>query len=70
MNAQPEKRLLAAILNADVAGYTKLMADDETATFTDLEQRRDIFRRHVEVRGGTRCRHDRRQYPRDLRQRA
>ncbi|MGB1885174.1 MAG: adenylate/guanylate cyclase domain-containing protein, partial [Gammaproteobacteria bacterium] len=52
MNGQPEKRLLAAILNADVAGYTKLMADDETATFTDLEQRRDIFRRHVEVRGG------------------
>ena len=34
------KRKLAAILSADVVGYSRLMADDETATVTTLQEYR------------------------------
>ncbi len=38
------KRRLAAILSADVAGYSRLMQDDETATVETLTKYRDVFR--------------------------
>ena len=41
------KRILAAILAADVAGYSRLMGDDERATVDMLDVCRDVFRKHV-----------------------
>ncbi len=41
------KRKLAAILAADVAGYSRLMGDDERATVTALNASREIFRAHI-----------------------
>ena len=41
------KRRLAAILSADVAGYSRLMGDDERATLDTLNAYRDVFRQHI-----------------------
>ncbi len=49
---QDIKRRLAAILAADVAGYTKLMAEDENATVAALDSARLVFREHIEGRAG------------------
>ena len=46
------KRRLAAILAADVAGYTKHMAADETATVAALDAGRLVFREQIEGNGG------------------
>ena len=46
------KRTLAAILAADVAGYSRLMGDDERATMETLNTCRDIFRKHTADRDG------------------
>ena len=46
------KRRLAAILAADVAGYSRLMAADEYATLDTLNACRDVFRQQVSERGG------------------
>ena len=43
---------LAAILAADVAGYTRLMADDEAATLAALDAARSVFRDNVNAEGG------------------
>ena len=43
---------LMAIVAADVAGYSRLMADDERATIAALDAARDVFRRCVEGRSG------------------
>jgi adenylate cyclase len=43
---------LAAILAADVAGYTRLMADDEPATIATITEYRTIFSQHIEANGG------------------
>ncbi len=49
----PERRRrLAAILAADVAGYSRLMGDDERATVDTLNAYRAVFRQHIGVRGG------------------
>ena len=40
-------RKLVAILAADVAGYSKLMADDEVATMRTLTAYREVFAEHV-----------------------
>ena len=45
-------RKLAAILAADVAGYSRLMADDEAATVAALNAARSIFRDHIAAHGG------------------
>ena len=37
------KRKLAAVFSADVAGYSRLMADDETATVKTLEAYREVM---------------------------
>ena len=43
---------LAAILAADVAGYSALMGDDERATVATLDAYRDVFRDHVAAEHG------------------
>ena len=43
---------LAAILAADVAGYSALMQDDERATVETLDEYRTVFREHVSAQGG------------------
>lgn len=47
-----EHRKLAAILSADVVGYSRLMADDEAATMRGVKALHALMRRHVERRGG------------------
>lgn len=46
------KRRLAAILAADVAGYSRLMASDEDGTVAELDACRSIFRGHIKSHGG------------------
>ena len=46
------KRKLAAILAADVAGYSRLMADDEPATLRTLNSARSIFRARIDAHRG------------------
>ena len=51
--AEPEVRQrLAAILAADVVGYSRLMGDDERATIATLRAHRAVFRDHIEANGG------------------
>jgi TolB-like protein/class 3 adenylate cyclase/Tfp pilus assembly protein PilF len=46
------KRRLAAILVADVAGYSRLMAEDEQATMAALDAARAVFRARIEANQG------------------
>ncbi len=46
------KRKLAAILAADVAGYSRLMGDNERATVTALNACREVFRTHISEHDG------------------
>ena len=46
------KQRLAAILAADVAGYSRLMSADERATVAALDQARAVFRRWIESNQG------------------
>jgi adenylate cyclase len=46
------KQKLAAILAADVAGYSRLMGQDERATVATLNEFRGVFREHIEANGG------------------
>jgi adenylate cyclase len=48
---QAERRL-AAILSADVVGYSRLMADDEDATIRAVTARREEVELHVRQHGG------------------
>ncbi len=45
-------RKLAAVLYADVAGYSRLTGEDETGTHTVLSDRLDAFALAIEQRGG------------------
>ncbi len=45
--ADQGERRLAAILSADVAGYSKLMGDDERATVVTLTDYREVFADHI-----------------------
>jgi len=45
-------RKLAAILSADAAGYSRLMADDEAETLRTLNEFRNLFRKRIETHGG------------------
>ena len=47
MAADEGERRLAAILAADVAGYSRLMADDDRATIRTLTDYRAVFSEHV-----------------------
>jgi adenylate cyclase len=44
---QAPRRKLAAILSADVAGYSRLMGEDETATLGTLNTSRAVFRQLI-----------------------
>ena len=46
------KRRLAAILSADVAGYSRLMGDDEAATVETLTAYRKVFATYIEAHFG------------------
>ena len=46
------RRKLAAILSADVVGYSRLMAANEAATVETLKSYREIIARLVARRGG------------------
>ena len=46
------RQRLAAILAADVAGYSRLMATDERATVAALDAARTVFRTHIESNQG------------------
>jgi predicted ATPase/class 3 adenylate cyclase len=46
------KQRLAAIFAADVVSYSRLMADDDHATLTDLDASRRLFKRAIESQGG------------------
>ena len=48
----PERLRLAAVLAADVAGFTRLMADDERATMAALEAARAVFQEQVSANSG------------------
>ena len=51
--ADPEgNRKLVAILAADVAGYSRLMQDDDEATVTTLEAYRAVFRETIQAHRG------------------
>jgi adenylate cyclase len=52
MNGEELRQRLAAILAADAAGYSRLMAADERVTVAALEAARAIFRRQVELHHG------------------
>jgi len=47
-----QRRRLAAILAADAAGYSRLMAADENATVAALDSARAVFRSHIESNQG------------------
>src|SRR5262245_5030614 len=46
------RRKLAAILSADVSGYSRLMTDDEHATLETLQSYRRLIADKVERHGG------------------
>jgi TolB-like protein/Tfp pilus assembly protein PilF len=52
MPDRPVERRLAAILNADAVGYTRLMADDEVATLETLNAHRTLMSGLVRQHGG------------------
>src|SRR5215510_2555629 len=45
-------RKLEAILAADVAGYSRLMQDNDEATVATLEAYRAVFREHIHAQRG------------------
>lgn len=45
-------RKLAAILSADVVGYSRLMGEDEHTTIEALVATREVMVRHFEGHGG------------------
>ena len=46
------RQRLTAIVAADVAGFSRLMADDERRTVASLEACRNVFRERVVMHGG------------------
>ena len=52
MAADEGQRKLTTILAADVAGYSRLMADDERATVRTLTGYREVFAEHVKAHQG------------------
>jgi adenylate cyclase len=52
MGARPLERKLAAILSADVEGYSRLMGDDEVATVRTITEYREVIASVVGGRGG------------------
>ncbi|MFN0315764.1 MAG: adenylate/guanylate cyclase domain-containing protein [Burkholderiales bacterium] len=53
MTESAPTRKLAAILGADVTGYSRLMAQDDAGTVRALEESRAVFRERIEAHGGS-----------------
>ena len=52
MSAGEVKRKLAAILSADVKGYSRLMAQDEVATIRTLTEYKDVMTKLIVLHHG------------------
>ncbi|MDP6952816.1 MAG: adenylate/guanylate cyclase domain-containing protein, partial [Alphaproteobacteria bacterium] len=52
MSAEEGQRKLAAIVAADAAGYSRLMAEDDRATVAAVKEAREVFRERIEAHGG------------------
>ena len=52
MDGRPAERKLAAILSADVEGYSRLMGDDELATVRAITESRELITSSVTRHGG------------------
>lgn len=52
MSAEGFKRKLSAILSADVAGYSRLMGEDEAATVQMLKTYRAVIASHFQQHQG------------------
>lgn len=52
MDNRPVERRLAAILSADVEGYSRLMGEDEAATVRTITEYREVIASTVSGRGG------------------
>lgn len=52
MGATATRQRLAAIVAADVSGYSRLMACDEPGTVSALDAAREVFARHIESQQG------------------
>ena len=52
MSTPPIERKLAAILSADVAGYSRLMGADETGTLATLSAHREVIDELIRQRNG------------------
>ena len=52
MSGEPLKHRLVAILAADAAGYSRLMAADERGTVAALDAARAVFREQISANGG------------------
>jgi len=52
MNSQDFKRKLTAVFSADVAGYSRLMGEDEAATIKTLESYKQLMFSLVNQHGG------------------
>ena len=52
MSGEALRQRLAAVLAADAAGYSRLMAADERSTVAALDAGRAVFRRHIEANQG------------------
>ena len=52
MEPHSMQRHLAAILSADVVGYSRLMGDDEEATVETLSAYREVFAEYIEAQHG------------------
>ena len=52
MSGSPLRQRLAAILAADVTGYSRLMAADERATVAALDAARNVFKSRIEANQG------------------
>jgi adenylate cyclase len=52
MGETTTRQRLAAILAADVSGYSRLMACDEPGTVTALDAAREVFMRHIQEQQG------------------
>jgi adenylate cyclase len=52
MNEPEARHRLAAILAADAAGYSRVMAEDDRVALAALDAARAVFRKHIEAQGG------------------
>ena len=52
MNEGEVRHRLTAILAADAAGYSRVMAEDDRDALAELDAARAVFRTHIEAQGG------------------